>query len=58
MREEQIYAQTEALIAVLKEHTEALNGVSLTIEQHSSDVRQLSQTIRDAVDDWVALRPS
>ena len=47
MREEQIYAQTEALIAVLKEHTEALRENTLMMEQMATDTRQLSYKVSD-----------
>ena len=59
MREEQIYAQTEALIAVLKEHTEALRENTLMMEQMASDTRQLSYKVSDnteAAEQWAAHR--
>ena len=59
MREEQIYAQTEALIAVLKEHTEALRENTLMMEQMATDTRQLSYKVSDntdAAEQWAAHR--
>ena len=59
MREEQTYAQTEALIAVLKEHTEALRENTLMMEQMASDTRQLSYKVSDnteAAEQWAAHR--
>ena len=58
MREEQTYAQTEALIAVLKEHTEALRENTL-MEQMATDTRQLSYKVSDntdAAEQWAAHR--
>jgi len=57
MREEQTYAQTEALIAVLKEHTEALRENTLMMEQMATDTRQLSYKVSDntdAAEQWAA----
>ena len=59
MREEQKYAQTEALIAVLKEHTEALRENTLMMEQMATDTRQLSYKVSDnteAAEQWAAHR--
>ena len=59
MREEQTYAQTEALIAVLKEHTEALRENTLMMEQMATDTRQLSYKVSDntdATEQWAAHR--
>ena len=59
MRKEQTYAQTEALIAVLKEHTEALRENTLMMEQMASDTRQLSYKVSDnteAAEQWAAHR--
>jgi len=59
MREEQTYAQTEALIAVLKEHTEALRENTLMMEQMATDTRQLSYKVSDntdAAEQWAAHR--
>ncbi len=59
MREEQTYAQTEALIAALKEHTEALRENTLMMEQMATDTRQLSYKVSDnteAAEQWAAHR--
>ena len=59
MREEQTYAQTEALIAVRKEHTEALRENTLMMEQMATDTRQLSYKVSDntdAAEQWAAHR--
>ena len=53
------WAQTEALIAVLKEHTEALRENTLMMEQMATDTRQLSYKVSDntdAAEQWAAHR--
>ena len=53
------YAQTEALMKLIKENTEALRENTLMMEQMATDTRQLSYKVSDntaAAEQWAAHR--
>ena len=53
------YAQTEALMKLIKENTEALRENTLMMEQMATDTRQLSYKVShntEAAEQWAAHR--
>ena len=53
------WAQTEALMKLIKENTEALRENTLMMEQMATDTRQLSYKVSDnteAAEQWAAHR--